>query len=283
MSFEGSAAPEQQERLESTTGGNPTPPAEIASLMANDDYEATRSWDIGEDMKTDLTALVVLDDIPIEVRFRKSPRHGVSRHNHNIERLTNPRQSTRFSASTTKRWTHVCGLPTHMTPSQTTIPGIQDPKEHLTRSTASGALPLSASAWERSLLSFEIHPGRLSLCPDATLPSCERNSTSSTSRSSSTESSQVEKAKMAPSSCNQSLVPLTWRAISSHRGSRRTKALDDGTERWRSRDSAMDMVQSGRTMRKVRTSMHSLSLMTFQQRYVRSLLSKTCTWVANES
>jgi hypothetical protein len=29
--------------------------------------------------------------------------------------------------------------------------------------------------------------------------------------------------------------------------------------------------------------MHSLSLMTFQQRYVRSLLSKTCTWVANES
>ena len=53
--------------LESTAEEDPTLPSEMAYLSTNDVEEVTRTWSIGEDLRTDLMALVVLDDMPHEV------------------------------------------------------------------------------------------------------------------------------------------------------------------------------------------------------------------------
>jgi hypothetical protein len=67
MSFDGSSDSQEQEMLESTAEENPTLPSEMACLSTNDVKEVTRTWSIGEDLRTDLMALVVLDDMPHEV------------------------------------------------------------------------------------------------------------------------------------------------------------------------------------------------------------------------
>jgi hypothetical protein len=67
MSSEGSPDSQQQEIVEPAAQENSTLPFEMACLSTNGETEVTRTWSIDEDLRTDLMALIVLDDIPHEV------------------------------------------------------------------------------------------------------------------------------------------------------------------------------------------------------------------------
>jgi len=69
MSLDGSPGPQQQEMQDIPAAGDSTLQSEVAFRLANDEEEAIRPWGVDDDLKTDLMALVVLDDISHEVCF----------------------------------------------------------------------------------------------------------------------------------------------------------------------------------------------------------------------
>jgi hypothetical protein len=81
MSLQGSPVPEQQEALESLAGENPELPSKMAGISANDEEQLTRTWSIDEDLRTDLIALVVLDNMPPEVCIQENRSRGAPLHN----------------------------------------------------------------------------------------------------------------------------------------------------------------------------------------------------------
>jgi hypothetical protein len=82
ISLQGSPVPEQQEAaLEWLAGGNPELPSEMTGISKNDEEQLTRTWSIDEDLRTDLMALVVLDDIPPEVCIQENRIRGAPQHN----------------------------------------------------------------------------------------------------------------------------------------------------------------------------------------------------------
>lgn len=186
------------------------------------------------------------------------PRDTVFEPRH--KRLIIPRQLTKSSMPTKRMWTDVCGLPTRTTTFQITILQRIDPKEQLTRSTATGALPLSASAWMQRLHSFESHPDRRRLFPKASLLSCKKSSTSNASSLSSTRFSTMKAAVMAPSSCNQCLALLIWHPTSSDF----TTNDSSGIQQSRSRASTTDMARTGQTINCLQTTTPWLCSTTFR-------------------